>query len=322
MRRFALIGEKLGHSASVPIHRAIWRETGIEADYRLVEIPRDDFIARVQQLMRETDGFNITIPYKVDIMPLLSHVDSAAAAMGAVNTVVCGEHPHGHNTDAHGLAAMLRHYGMDPAGQPVWILGTGGASKAALVNCEDAGSAISGDKVGEVVNASSSANSNLALVNTVVTGSEDGYEAVKVVNSATVVPSVDGCVLTGFDKSDYALGANDWIRTVLSSALEIDPRGVEMDNGRVFRRVKGPDNRIGCRVWFASDGYYYVYDKNANSAKPWRRIADKTYYAAAISGLSTDDAMLADATCALRHKRNVEIGPVNPDKNGLMLILK
>ena len=207
-------------------------------------------------------------------------------------------------------------------GRNAGMLVFGGASKAALVNCEVAGSAISGDKVGEVVNASSSANSNLALVNTVVTGSEDGYEAVKVVNSATVVPSVDGCVLTGFDKSDYALGANDWIRTVLSSAVEIDPRGVEMDNGRVFRRVKGPDNRIGCRVWFASDGYYYVYDKNANSAKPWRRIADKTYYAAAISGLSTDDAMLADATCALRHKRNVEIGPVNPDKNGLMLILK
>jgi hypothetical protein len=207
-------------------------------------------------------------------------------------------------------------------GRNAGMLVFGGASKAALVNCEVAGSAISGDKVGEVVNASSSADSNLALVNTVVTGSEDGYEAVKVVNSATVVPSVDGCVLTGFDKSDYALGANDWIRTVLSSAVEIDPRGVEMDNGRVFRRVKGPDNRIGCRVWFASDGYYYVYDKNANSAKPWRRIADKTYYAAAISGLSTDDAMLADATCALRHKRNVEIGPVNPDKNGFMLILK
>ena len=139
MRRFALIGEKLGHSASVPIHRAIWRETGIEADYRLVEIPRDDFTVRVQQLMRETDGFNITIPYKVDIMPLLSHVDSAAAAMGAVNTVVCGEHPHGHNTDAPGLAAMLRHYGMDPAGQPVWILGTGGASKAARYVAEAMG---------------------------------------------------------------------------------------------------------------------------------------------------------------------------------------
>ena len=139
MRRFALIGEKLGHSASVPLHRAIWRETGIEADYRLVEITRDDFAALVTHPMRETDGFNITIPYKVDIMPLLSHVDSAAAAMGAVNTVVCGEHPHGHNTDAPGLAAMLRHYGMDPAGQPVWILGTGGASKAARYVAEAMG---------------------------------------------------------------------------------------------------------------------------------------------------------------------------------------
>ena len=141
MRRFALIGEHLGHSASVPIHREIWRQLGIEAEYRLVEIPRAEFAPRVRALMREVDGFNITIPYKQDVMPLLDTIDPVARAMGAVNTVVCSESCHGHNTDAPGLAAMLRRYGLDPAGQAVYILGTGGVSKAAHYAAQAMGAA-------------------------------------------------------------------------------------------------------------------------------------------------------------------------------------
>ena len=91
MRHFALIGEHLGHSASVPIHRECWRQLGVDADYRLIEIPRDEFVPRVQQLLHEVEGFNITIPYKQDVMPLLGSIDPVAQAMGAVNTVVCGD---------------------------------------------------------------------------------------------------------------------------------------------------------------------------------------------------------------------------------------
>ena len=53
MRRFALIGEHLSHSASVPIHRECWRQLGINADYRLIEIPREHFALHVKQLLAE-----------------------------------------------------------------------------------------------------------------------------------------------------------------------------------------------------------------------------------------------------------------------------
>ena len=139
MRHFALIGEHLGHSASVPIHRECCRQLGIDADYRLIEIPRDEFVPRVQQLLHEVDGFNITIPYKQDVMPLLGSIDPVAQAMGAVNTVVCGDVACGCNTDAPGLMAMLRHYGLDPTGQPVYVMGTGGVSKAARFAAESMG---------------------------------------------------------------------------------------------------------------------------------------------------------------------------------------
>ena len=129
MQHYGLIGEKLGHSLSRPIHEAIFREMGIDADYRIIEIPREDFVPRAQELLSTLDGFNITIPYKQDVMPLLTEIDPAAARIGAVNTVLCAE-KRGFNTDAAGFIGMLRHYGIDPArGEHSYILGSGGTAK-------------------------------------------------------------------------------------------------------------------------------------------------------------------------------------------------
>ncbi len=127
--RYGLIGEKLGHSLSRPIHEAIYREMGVDADYRIIEIPRENFIPETRKLLDSLDGFNITIPYKQDVMPLLSAIDPAAAEIGAVNTVLCGTST-GYNTDAAGFMGMLRHYGIDPAkGEYSYILGSGGTAK-------------------------------------------------------------------------------------------------------------------------------------------------------------------------------------------------
>ena len=128
MKHYGLIGEKLGHSLSRPIHEAIFRELGVEANYRIIEIPREDFAVRTNELLSALDGFNITIPYKQDVMPLLASIDPAAEQIGAVNTVLCGE-KRGFNTDATGFMGMLTHYGIDPANQHCFILGSGGTAK-------------------------------------------------------------------------------------------------------------------------------------------------------------------------------------------------
>lgn len=129
MKHYALIGEKLGHSMSVPIHEAIFRHMGIDADYRLAELPKATFVQDARALMSQVDGFNITIPYKQDIIPLLDGLDDYARAIGAVNTVLTDQR-RGFNTDAPGFATMLRMHGIDPAGQPCYVMGTGGTSKA------------------------------------------------------------------------------------------------------------------------------------------------------------------------------------------------
>lgn len=131
MKHYALVGERLGHSLSVPIHQAIFQRLDIDADYRLIEIPRADFAPTIRRLMQELNGFNVTIPYKQEVMPLLNGIDPAAQGIGAVNTVVMDGGGVGHNTDILGFTAMLRHYGIDPQGQPCYVLGSGGTSRTA-----------------------------------------------------------------------------------------------------------------------------------------------------------------------------------------------
>lgn len=91
MKQYGLIGEKLGHSLSVPIHEAIWEKISLTASYRLIEIPRGELAAVVPELLCTLDGFNITVPYKTDVMPLLDEITPFAREVGAVNTVLTGE---------------------------------------------------------------------------------------------------------------------------------------------------------------------------------------------------------------------------------------
>ena len=132
---YGLLGEKLGHSFSPQIHRAL-----ADYDYRLLPMPRE----AVEELFRERSfrGLNVTIPYKQTVIPLCDEVDPAAAAIGAVNTVVNrGGHLTGYNTDIDGFILMARRIGVDMAGKKVVILGSGGTSLTARAAAKAMGAA-------------------------------------------------------------------------------------------------------------------------------------------------------------------------------------
>ena len=132
MLRLGLIGERLSHSLSAVIHETFSRETGIPLTYRLIEIPAGQLDRQVPALLHELDGLNVTIPYKQRVIPFLDALDEQAQAIGAVNTISCGHGQScGFNTDVAGFSTMLRAAGLDPCGQSCFVLGTGGASKAA-----------------------------------------------------------------------------------------------------------------------------------------------------------------------------------------------
>lgn len=131
MKHYALLGEKLGHSLSVPIHEAIFERLGIDADYRLIELPRAAFARDAAALFRTMDGLNVTIPYKQEVMPLLDEIAPQARAIHAVNTIQTGAVNRGYNTDAAGFIGLMRSAGIDPEGQVCYVLGGGGTSHTA-----------------------------------------------------------------------------------------------------------------------------------------------------------------------------------------------
>ena len=70
---YGLLGRRLGHSWSVPIHKALGRE-----GYRLFELEPEqlgDFLRR-----EDVGGLNVTIPYKRDVMRFCGAIDPAAEA--------------------------------------------------------------------------------------------------------------------------------------------------------------------------------------------------------------------------------------------------
>lgn len=141
MLKFALLGEKLGHSYSPLLHRILFAEKGIDASYELLEIKKEDLKKYIDKIRSgEYQGFNVTIPYKIECMQYLDYVDDIAKSIGAVNTIylkdgkVCGT-----NTDYYGFLGELKYYRISPKGKNCYVLGTGGASLAITKVLEDLG---------------------------------------------------------------------------------------------------------------------------------------------------------------------------------------
>ena len=126
MKHFALIGFPLGHSLSAKYFTEKFSREGIEADYTPLSIEHaEDVLPHCSQL----SGFNVTIPHKQAVMPLLADISDEARAIGAVNCVkVTAEGLVGYNTDVIGIRKSLE--GVELNGVKALVLGTGGASKA------------------------------------------------------------------------------------------------------------------------------------------------------------------------------------------------
>ena len=126
MKHFALIGYPLGHSLSKAYFTEKFSREGIDAEYSLLPMECvEDILPHCVQL----SGFNVTIPHKQAIMPLLSAISEEAQAIGAVNCVkVTPKGLEGYNTDIEGIRKSLK--GVALEGAKALVLGTGGASKA------------------------------------------------------------------------------------------------------------------------------------------------------------------------------------------------
>lgn len=132
MKQLFVIGDPVAHSLSPLLHQAMLDQTGAAYRYDVRTVRPEELPAFVRWAKDSgCAGFNVTMPHKEAILPLLDEVDATAASCGAVNTVCIREgRAIGHNTDGTGFLDSLAGQGFHPRGRTVLLLGAGGAAKA------------------------------------------------------------------------------------------------------------------------------------------------------------------------------------------------
>jgi shikimate dehydrogenase len=137
-----LIGYPLGHSVSPAMHNAAFKKLGLDWEYSLFEVePKDLPEALIGMRALHIAGFNVTIPHKESIVPLLDEVTKLARVIGAVNTVLNQEGKLvGYNTDGAGFIDSLKEDAkFNPKDKKIVVLGAGGASRAVSIMLAEAG---------------------------------------------------------------------------------------------------------------------------------------------------------------------------------------
>jgi len=131
-KTFAVIGDPIDHSLSPNIHSAAFRELNLESSYIAYRIPRGELKEGIESLKKiKIDGFNVTIPHKIEMMKYLDKMDESCSIIGAVNTVTNNQGIlKGYNTDMDGFLDPFKKKEMKIEGRKILLLGAGGAARA------------------------------------------------------------------------------------------------------------------------------------------------------------------------------------------------
>ena len=131
MKRYGLIGHPLKHSQSRFFFNEKFEYEGLDCLYQHFDLKSLDELHEVMERYPDLWGFNVTIPYKEAIIPLLDEIDAVAKEVGAVNVVTVREGKlKGYNTDVYGFEQLLDRATNGKEIDHALVLGTGGASKA------------------------------------------------------------------------------------------------------------------------------------------------------------------------------------------------
>lgn len=131
-RLFALVGSSVRRSPSPAMHRAGYRDAGIDARYLPLEAARYDEIVSLAGpgSVLGLEAVAVTIPFKEEAARRCEPGDELSERCGAVNTVTFSSgRPRGYNTDAPGAMACIRGR-LEPRGRVAAVAGAGGTARA------------------------------------------------------------------------------------------------------------------------------------------------------------------------------------------------
>lgn len=131
MAIFGLLGKNISYSFSKNYFEQFFLSKNLKHSYLNFDVQSIDQITDIVNKHKDLRGFNVTIPFKEEIIPLLYKTDKEAKTIGAVNTVKVSKKGNlvGYNTDHYGFAKSLAEQ-FHMTEKTALILGTGGSSKA------------------------------------------------------------------------------------------------------------------------------------------------------------------------------------------------
>jgi shikimate dehydrogenase len=137
--RLAILGDPVAHSLSPALHRTAMRRLGLRGSYEAIQVRPAELPATLLRLKAQAmTGFNVTLPHKETIVPLLDELDEQAGELQSVNTVEIRRGVlYGCNTDRVALRQLLAGEGL--RGEAGLLLGAGGSALAAAFALADVG---------------------------------------------------------------------------------------------------------------------------------------------------------------------------------------
>ncbi len=129
--RLEVIGDPIGHSLSPVLHSTVLEALGTPYEYKAVQVKKGELKDYLSSAIQNgVLGFNLTMPHKTDIIPLLDFIDPEVLVLGSVNTVkIENGELFGINTDGKGFMKALENRGYTAKGKNIVILGAGGVSE-------------------------------------------------------------------------------------------------------------------------------------------------------------------------------------------------
>lgn len=140
---FAVIGDPVAHSLSPAMHNAAFQAADKNAEYLAVRVAAEDLVSFVREARTRLAGFNVTIPHKHAMAPLLDALSEESELCGSVNTVRVDSDAGmaaGHTTDGPGFErAVSEAFSFPLKGADICFIGCGGVVRALAFHCASAG---------------------------------------------------------------------------------------------------------------------------------------------------------------------------------------
>lgn len=126
---YGLLGEKISKALSPQIYNAVFQELDVPAVYMPFPVAKERFLTALPVLRSKFSGFNVTTPFRLDILAHLDKADESVKRAGTANVInVENEKLVGYNTDMVGFERSLIGFMGNMFDKDVLIVGSGGVA--------------------------------------------------------------------------------------------------------------------------------------------------------------------------------------------------